>query len=367
MINAAESMVATLKSCLTPTVIFCILNLTIAIIYITSSLNRHHILGDHEDNSRPQLVQVPPLFERVDSINLPIYRSEQPDRFDDATAPREPTHQQKYEAEKEDVKRCLYVEENHVTRSTSEPCVKAPVKRVLKKSASEKVYVAEPEAEADRQWPATAREMKNLRETVYYDENEDVDAKADDFINRFRQQLKLQSVDSILSNKTEHHNAADITQSDAPPTVASSSRELAPRIETEIQDNFGNELGAQGEYLDQEDSRQQTLDINQGEIEAQDVENEHNAEDQNARRTGSHHMITRSKAGIFKPKLKATLCHLHFTPEIFSSTITNARTASRILKMNKVKKNINCSLKRDCDDNYGVFTTTTAAASRGKS
>ncbi|XP_022880695.1 uncharacterized protein LOC111397965 [Olea europaea var. sylvestris] len=201
MINAAESMVATLKSCLTPTVIFCILNLTIAIIYITSSLNKHLIFGDHEDNSRPQLFQVPSPLEEVESINLPVYRSEQPDRFGDATVPQEPTHQQKYEAEVEIMKHCVYAEESHMTRSMSDACVKAPAKRELKKSASEKAFMAELEEEADRQWPATARETKKLRETVSDGENEDVDAKADDFINRFRQQLKLQRLDSILMYK----------------------------------------------------------------------------------------------------------------------------------------------------------------------
>ncbi|KAL2501278.1 hypothetical protein Fot_35132 [Forsythia ovata] len=195
MINAGESMLggsmwASVTSCLTPTVLFCILNLTIATIFITSSLKKHHKLGDDEDNSPPQLVRVPSFLERVKSINLSLYHSEQPHSFDSTshltTPSQEPTHQKKSE----------YVEESHVTRSRSDTCVKVPATkptRVLKKSASEKVYIPGPEEEEERRRPAT------VRETTSCDvEDEAVDAKADDFINRFRQQLKLQRLDSIL-------------------------------------------------------------------------------------------------------------------------------------------------------------------------
>ncbi|CAI9782660.1 unnamed protein product [Fraxinus pennsylvanica] len=182
---------ASVSSCLTPTVLFCILNLTIVTIFITSTLKKQHKFTDDQDNSPPQLIRVPSLLERVKSINLSFYSSGQPDPFDSAahhtTAPpprQESTHQQKSEC----------VEESHVTRSRSETCVQAPTKRVLKKSLSECVYVVEPEEEVDSRRPATVKETTSTARA----EDEAVDEKADDFINRFRQQLKLQRLDSIL-------------------------------------------------------------------------------------------------------------------------------------------------------------------------
>ncbi|XP_022856492.1 uncharacterized protein LOC111377593 [Olea europaea var. sylvestris] len=195
--NAAEFLVVTVTSWLTPTVLFCVLNLTIVTIVITSSLNK---LGHHQDNSRPQLVRVPSLLERVKSINLSLYRTQNLEPLDSESAahytspPQEPTDYQKSEAKVDDMNHSESVEDIHVTRSSSETCMKAPAKRVLKKSASEKVFVAETEVEADLRRPVT------VRETTYSNgpDDEAVDAKADDFINRFRQQLKLQRLDSIL-------------------------------------------------------------------------------------------------------------------------------------------------------------------------
>ncbi|KAK4787746.1 hypothetical protein SAY86_011579 [Trapa natans] len=73
----------------------------------------------------------------------------------------------------------------------------------MKKSASAKLAFAyfEEDDTVERFPPATAREYK---EKVSDDEEEDegeVDAKADDFINRFKQQLHLQRLESIASYK----------------------------------------------------------------------------------------------------------------------------------------------------------------------
>ncbi|GMP80650.1 hypothetical protein CsSME_00035670 [Camellia sinensis var. sinensis] len=64
--------------------------------------------------------------------------------------------------------------DQHLKRSMSNKTVEASPAN-MKKSASEKLRVGEDE--------------------------EGVDAKADDFINRFKQQLKLQRLDSILRYK----------------------------------------------------------------------------------------------------------------------------------------------------------------------
>ncbi|XP_009603160.1 uncharacterized protein LOC107832648 [Nicotiana tabacum] len=97
------------------------------------------------------------------------------------------------------------LKERHVSRSRSdtnpsagEAPIKLPTK--MKKSASMKSPFAhfEEEAIVEARRPATTRE-RNVK-TSDGDINE-VDAKADDFINKFKQQLKLQRLDSILRYK----------------------------------------------------------------------------------------------------------------------------------------------------------------------
>lgn len=85
---------------------------------------------------------------------------------------------------------------SHVTISKSSTCPAGVQTRTMVKSASEKkIPVSVAKVDVDLQRPATTRE------TVPYGEDEAVDRKADDFINKFRQQLKLQRLDSILRYK----------------------------------------------------------------------------------------------------------------------------------------------------------------------
>lgn len=56
----------------------------------------------------------------------------------------------------------------------------------------------EKEGSPERRRPATVKERKP---PAMDGEDERVDEKADDFINRFKQQLKLQRLDSILRYK----------------------------------------------------------------------------------------------------------------------------------------------------------------------
>ncbi|KAJ6913994.1 hypothetical protein NC651_016294 [Populus alba x Populus x berolinensis] len=72
----------------------------------------------------------------------------------------------------------------------------------MKKSASEKAAsldLAEEveREEVERRRPATTRASEK---TVLIGD-EEVDARADDFINRFKQQLKLQRLESLLRRK----------------------------------------------------------------------------------------------------------------------------------------------------------------------
>ncbi|PSS01980.1 Protein of unknown function DUF761, plant protein [Actinidia chinensis var. chinensis] len=131
----------------------------------------------------PQLVRTPSMLERV-MANFSTYRSEHPDQL-----PLDP-----YRVDP------IQSQDHHVTRSMSEtaPEREAPAVR-MRKSASEKMRAAEVSAaEVDRRRPATTRERN---QTASFGEDEGVDEKADDFINRFKQQLKLQRLDSILRYK----------------------------------------------------------------------------------------------------------------------------------------------------------------------
>jgi hypothetical protein len=78
-----------------------------------------------------------------------------------------------------------------------------PVKlsRKMKKSASSKSAFGHFKEDdiVEKRRPATVKEAKVVPTTV--DEDELVDSKADDFINKFKQQLKLQRIDSIMRYK----------------------------------------------------------------------------------------------------------------------------------------------------------------------
>ncbi|KAJ0251403.1 hypothetical protein HA466_0123680 [Hirschfeldia incana] len=122
----------------------------------------------------------PSLLQRVKSIKLPsLYRSE----------PEQSSEEQKPE------------------RTKSEPCkpaTKGKKKKTVKKmtkSASEKVgagYIGREEETVEaveKRRPETTR----VERTTSIDEGEEgVDDKASDFINKFKQQLKLQRLDSFL-------------------------------------------------------------------------------------------------------------------------------------------------------------------------
>ncbi|OIW03144.1 hypothetical protein TanjilG_11781 [Lupinus angustifolius] len=89
------------------------------------------------------------------------------------------------------------------TQSDTKPASgEVPVKlpKKMKKSASSKSafsHFKEDDIVESRR-PATVREKKV---TVATEDDDEVDAKADDFINKFKQQLKLQRLDSIMKKE----------------------------------------------------------------------------------------------------------------------------------------------------------------------
>ncbi|KAL0311875.1 UNVERIFIED_CONTAM: Pathogen-associated molecular patterns-induced protein A70 [Sesamum radiatum] len=89
------------------------------------------------------------------------------------------------------------------TKSDTQPAsgeVQTKLPARMRKSASLKSAFAHFEEEdiVEARRPATVREKGSAKVT---EGDEEVDAKADDFINRFKQQLKLQRLDSIIRYK----------------------------------------------------------------------------------------------------------------------------------------------------------------------
>ncbi|KAJ8766912.1 hypothetical protein K2173_011730 [Erythroxylum novogranatense] len=161
------------------------------------SHSEHSEFDSHVDP--PQFERAPSLLQRVKSINFSsFYRSEQ--ELDVGS-------QTELDRGSE-----VVVEHHEVKRSKSESRV-APERSVrdkMKKSASEKAVAVEDVAQdmeeeeerekVERRRPATSRMD---RKVSFGDDG--VDEKADDFINRFKQQLRLQRLDSLLRYKEMLH------------------------------------------------------------------------------------------------------------------------------------------------------------------
>ncbi|KAJ6698875.1 DUF4408 DOMAIN PROTEIN [Salix purpurea] len=150
-----------------------------------------------QQHDPPQLERAPSLLERVKSINFSslYYRSEQ-----EETTQRPPTQTG---SDADPGTGHGHGHDHHAKRSMSEHVVQATKKQEkMKRSASEKAASLDSAEEVmrekvERRRPATTRASEK---TVLIGD-EGVDAKADDFINRFKQQLKLQRLDSLLRCK----------------------------------------------------------------------------------------------------------------------------------------------------------------------
>uniref|UniRef100_A0A2P2NYD0 Uncharacterized protein MANES_03G034300 n=1 Tax=Rhizophora mucronata TaxID=61149 RepID=A0A2P2NYD0_RHIMU len=229
------SMLALVSSWFTPTSLFLFVNVMIGTIAVTSRFASHK--KQEPENYHQQLVRAPSLLQRVRSIDLYSYKfspfySESGTQTATATEIRDPPPQlERVPSLLERVKSIKFPSfhrsdpetehyaqtdtdpvpdmghiadsgaEHHVKRSKSESRV-VPNKHEqekMKKSGSEKAVAVEDEKQdedlekVERRRPATAR----IEKTGSFGD-EGVDAKADDFINKFRQQLRLQRLDSLL-------------------------------------------------------------------------------------------------------------------------------------------------------------------------
>ncbi|KAF5743057.1 hypothetical protein HS088_TW09G01119 [Tripterygium wilfordii] len=150
----------------------------------------------------PPLSRAPSLLERVKSINLSSFYRPDPTSHEPEFTP---------ETDIDDnliPDRSPYNDNlnHHVSKSKSEIGLSTKPsgqREKMKKSASEKSKMAllDDEQQEDRESiekrrPATMK----IEKTVSFGD-EGVDAKADDFINKFKQQLRLQRLDSLLRYK----------------------------------------------------------------------------------------------------------------------------------------------------------------------
>lgn len=136
------------------------------------------------ESTQPQLTLKPSLLQRVLSFNL---NKHEPAQTESETPSTEPVKS----------------DPNHDCDSHDE---ENRNKAVMKKSASEKECSMtfdweeeEDEETVERRRPATA--MARGESTTSKEEDEADDAKADDFINMFKKQLRLQRLNSFIRSK----------------------------------------------------------------------------------------------------------------------------------------------------------------------
>ncbi|KAF2304340.1 hypothetical protein GH714_030211 [Hevea brasiliensis] len=191
---------------------------------------------DEYHQNQPFICRSPSILQRLKSVNLYNYFSQEPSTNNLPRTQETHTHftpQPVYqleqeqlqeqeegvetEQEEEDTEEIQDQEKtldeiysklqsnNKVNRSKSDTKptsgeVPTKLPKKMKKSASAKSAFAHFKEEdiVESRRPATVRESKTK---ATEEDDAEVDAKADDFINRFKQQLKLQRIDSIMRYK----------------------------------------------------------------------------------------------------------------------------------------------------------------------
>ncbi|KAK9072033.1 hypothetical protein SSX86_008465 [Deinandra increscens subsp. villosa] len=254
---AIASMLAFMANWSTPTILFCVLNLMIATIFIASNFkspNHHHNMPsqltrspsllnrvmsmnlssfyatpdshDPYDNSTSQLSRPPSLLRRVKSIdfsfssfqnspsteserldNSPSERTQTPSLLDRVKSfklspPLNSDQHSGYMASGKDEDPHIdphhdYVEGKELAnvpeKSSVTPTNRSPSKLMKSSSESEK----KKRAASDNDEKHDIRRRPAAKKAVTRVHDESVDAKADDFIKRFKHQLKLQRLDSL--------------------------------------------------------------------------------------------------------------------------------------------------------------------------
>ncbi|KAI8030863.1 Pathogen-associated molecular patterns-induced protein A70 [Camellia lanceoleosa] len=130
--------------------------------------------GDSTGGEKNEEIQNPPNQRPIKILNKPIFSKDDSRSLDEVY---------NYHANK--------------TKSNTNPASGEFLEKLLASTKLTFAHFEEDEIMEARR-PATVKEGRVSTETV---KDEQVDAKADDFINKFRQQLKLQRLDSIRRYK----------------------------------------------------------------------------------------------------------------------------------------------------------------------
>ncbi|MED6221830.1 hypothetical protein PIB30_058431 [Stylosanthes scabra] len=207
--EAASSFIA---SWLTPTCLFIFLNLVIGTIAIMCRLTTHH--------QPPQLARSTSLMDRLMyRFHTPL-ESKEVDHHDSVHENPESAQQSRAESvpdrvnssQQEDSPEIMDDVAQHELTRTPSLLERLRSLKFYKSESIKKVEEEEPEFGPGRQPGAVdtglsrvnseeGRRRRNLSSRRWEGEEllgEEVDKKADDFINRFKQQLRLQRLDSIL-------------------------------------------------------------------------------------------------------------------------------------------------------------------------
>ncbi|CAD5183926.1 unnamed protein product [Musa acuminata subsp. malaccensis] len=186
MEESLPSMLASMCGWFTPTVLFVLLNLVIGGIAVASKSSHHHQPGaaaDDDGGAYPGrfLARSPSIvLDRLRSFNLHRCLSgEIPPPFE--ASDHRPEHSG------------LSQSEPRPTAGEMPPRLSVPIK---KPASEESAFPHFHEAEVDE--AAAAAAATETVDPAEGDGDEEVDARADDFINRFRHQLKLQRMASIM-------------------------------------------------------------------------------------------------------------------------------------------------------------------------
>ncbi|XP_068340314.1 pathogen-associated molecular patterns-induced protein A70-like [Pyrus communis] len=196
----------------------------------------HYAFNHTHELEQLQLTRSPSLLQRLKSINFypsqptaaaaPPHKTHEPeshfeqapehdefpddDRFEEHEHPEPETPDFSEAGDKQSSLEEVFsqlkpLQDHHVnrTKSDTKPAsgeVPAKLPKKMKKSASSKSAFAHFQEDdvAEIRRPATMRERKVAKAA---EDDDEVDAKADDFINRFKNQLKLQRLDSIIRYK----------------------------------------------------------------------------------------------------------------------------------------------------------------------
>ncbi|MCE3215837.1 hypothetical protein HAX54_003686 [Datura stramonium] len=177
-------MIECVYSWFTPTVLFCVLNLMIGTILVTSALRNNNKEDGEDDHNITQLPRTPSLLQRVRSVNFSF-----PDPFNSPLLTHFPDNTTTTPSFLQRVRSI------NLSFSSQKP---SPFPSLDQDAHDHEDDLQCHVVTRSKSETSTMKEEEKKLETKSFGDDEAVDRKADDFINKFREQLKMQRIDSIL-------------------------------------------------------------------------------------------------------------------------------------------------------------------------